>query len=396
MNQIATLGKLMGYSDLPNPKLRSVTGQPPVSASSVPPVFKTFFKERAWLLWFEHLRWLEKMGFQHSYKKMNPDLMKGMDVDHNHRIVGLLKEFIYDTGFCNTHWGLTSSDVEDNIHLAWLSQHKSLIEMKLLPNLIEILRQKKGPEFVMARTHGVKAEPKNFQDTMLSYIAAINHCVHTAPRNLRAKALGGPVGNLKSDMMELGLRYDMLDFRWEQLGLRAPVNYNPIQSTDYIQETLALSWFVTVSTQVYKIANDMRLRIMNGDATIKRPINSAGSSSMAHKHNPIIFERACSRCRSIQHQIGIVFDSASHNWLERSLDSSWGLRRVYSQIPIELGNAIEDLYIGLNQIKFEKKGVKVVVYNEDSDYKKLLKLGIQGRNRWEEYVKQLKQSEEKN
>jgi len=49
---------------------------------------------------------------------------------------------------------------------------------------------------------------------------------------------------------------------------------------------------------------------------------------MPHKRNPVDAERVCALCRYVFALEGYVRETASHNWLERSLDDS-AARRLY-------------------------------------------------------------------
>jgi adenylosuccinate lyase len=353
-------------------------------------VFDEFFESRAWAFWFEHLSWLEKMGFKHSYKKQSPTIEEISN--KKHRIVEYLQKFVCSTQFCNAHWGLTSSDVEDNIYLSWLSSYNSLIRNNSMTELFHQLLNKEGPKYLMARTHGVPAEPKFFKNVMNCYAAALQHHIDIGPAIISAKSLGGPVGSLSLDMRNFGLDFDESRFKWSKFGLAIPINKCPIQSTDYVEEMQIISWMSGLASIIHKIANDMRLHIMLGQAKIIRPAGSAGSSSMAHKHNPIIFERACSRCKSVMNQANLIPQLAASNWMERSLDTSWSVRRVYVEVPTQLANAIQDLHDGMKQLSFNQEDCILAI--SSSNHQHLMKTSFDGESRWAEYSKQLNDSEE--
>jgi len=83
-----------------------------------------------------------------------------------------------------------------------------------------------------------------------------------------------------------------------------------------------------LGVSAHKFAQDIRLLAGLGDLTQRTNAQQVGSSAMPHKRNPVDAERVCALCRYIFALEGYVRETASHNWLERSLDDS-AARRLY-------------------------------------------------------------------
>ena len=77
-----------------------------------------------------------------------------------------------------------------------------------------------------------------------------------------------------------------------------------------------------IATSAYKMANDIRL--MQHDKEVEEPFgkNQIGSSAMAYKRNPMRCERICSLSRHVQTLSMDATQTASVQWLERTLDDS--------------------------------------------------------------------------
>ncbi len=83
-----------------------------------------------------------------------------------------------------------------------------------------------------------------------------------------------------------------------------------------------LNCLAEIAVSAIKMANDIRL--LQHDKEIEEPFESKqiGSSAMAYKRNPMRSERICSLGRFIINMAGNAPDTASTQWLERTLDDS--------------------------------------------------------------------------
>lgn len=100
-----------------------------------------------------------------------------------------------------------------------------------------------------------------------------------------------------------------------------------------------LSILSGIASSAAKFANDVRLLMHLRELEEPFQKNQIGSSAMAYKRNPMRSERICSLARVVQAQLGVLTDTVSTQWLERTLDDS-ACRRV----------AIPEAFMGVDAI----------------------------------------------
>ena len=100
-----------------------------------------------------------------------------------------------------------------------------------------------------------------------------------------------------------------------------------------------LSILSGIASSASKFANDIRLLMHLRELEEPFQKNQIGSSAMAYKRNPMRSERICSLARVVQAQLGILTDTVSTQWLERTLDDS-ACRRI----------AIPEAFMGVDAI----------------------------------------------
>ena len=78
----------------------------------------------------------------------------------------------------------------------------------------------------------------------------------------------------------------------------------------------------SIGQSAYKMANDIRL--LQHDRQLEEPFEAEqiGSSTMAYKRNPMRCERVCSLSRYLMNDASNAVQTASLQWLERTLDDS--------------------------------------------------------------------------
>jgi adenylosuccinate lyase len=94
-----------------------------------------------------------------------------------------------------------------------------------------------------------------------------------------------------------------------------------------------------IASSAAKFANDMRLLMHLRELEEPFQKNQIGSSAMAYKRNPMRSERICSLARVVQAQVGVLTQTVSTQWLERTLDDS-ACRRI----------AIPEAFMGVDAI----------------------------------------------
>ena len=113
----------------------------------------------------------------------------------------------------------------------------------------------------------------------------------------------------------------------------------------------------SVAQSLYKMANDIRL--LQHDRQIEEPFEESqiGSSAMAYKRNPMRCERICSLARYIISDCANAANTASVQWLERTLDDS-AIRRISMPEAFLAADAI--LRLASNVVKGLRVNEKIV------------------------------------
>lgn len=185
------------------------------------------------------------------------------------------------------HFGMTSSDLVDT---AQGLRFKHMLP-SLVPSLTELLAQTESwlnsGMVIAGRTHGQPAEPTALKVRAAHWVALLNPAVSTLisdTERMRIAKISGPVGTYAriQPEIEVGVASELgltpLQFGGSQIAPRGPL----------------ARWANSVAELVYacgKIAMDVRLMTMVGEMRSFQSSGQVGSSSMAHKNNPIRAEQ---------------------------------------------------------------------------------------------------------
>jgi len=234
------------------------------------------------------------------------------------------------------HLGATSYFLVDNTDLINIREALRLLAAytthlsKLLLNWAERHKNK----FCLSYTHLQPAQPTTYgrraclwlQD-FLSDIKRLSNLAETLP----FRGVKGTVGTQASYMLLFGGNAKKV----EELDRAVAADFGfgkvmPLTSQIYSRKLdLEVAQAVCqLSVSAHKFAQDIRLLTGLGDLRQKTGQTQVGSSAMPHKRNPVDAERVCALCRYVFALEGYVRETASHNWLERSLDDS-AARRLY-------------------------------------------------------------------
>jgi adenylosuccinate lyase len=353
-----------------------------------------FFREQCFALWHAHLQWLQAEGFERALQ--DDSHPAALDRPSGHEMVDLLDSFIGGTGFVNAHLGLTSSDICDNVRLIqvqrachWLALGATQLCLNL-PELVMAGLPDDGESRTVGFTHWRPAAPITWYSRVHAWLAPLEVSVHRPPI-IHAKQFGGPVGDGAS--LKLVLKVDRLQpaldrFHWEPFGLAQPQNRLPIQSSDHVDELLAVQWAVRLAAQLHKIAQDWR--VLAGFGVLRPPAVPAGSSSMPHKLNPFKWEKVCGLCRSAATTQAEMWDVAAHNSLERTLDTSWQLKHLLERCFTTLAEAVDLLAAHPPRIDRAADLALLRVHEDDlASDRDLTRRVLAGEARWPAYLQSI-------
>ena len=267
-----------------------------------------------------------------------------LERETKHDIMALTKamaEAAGDAGWC-VHLGATSNDIVDSA-VALQIKDSICIQDESLRGLVltmcEIAQREKGT-VMLGRTHGQAAVPITFGlkvavwvDEFRRHLDRLEEITSrcTTGKFLGAVGTGAAQGDRALELQELVLG---------NLGLEVPVATTQVVGRDRYVEWV--SWMANVATSVEKILQEVRnlQRTEIGEVSEEFDTDKqVGSSTMAHKKNPITAENACGLARIVRSMIVPSYENALL-WHERDLANSSSERFTLSHSMILLDDII--------------------------------------------------------
>ena len=280
----------------------------------------------------------------------NPQSVTAERVDEieretRHDIMALTKamaEAAGEAGWC-IHLGATSNDIVDT---AVGLQIKDSVEIhrEILATLISTLAdlaERERATVMLGRTHGQAAVPITFGLKIAVFLDEFRrHYVRLEEitervcvgKFLGAVGTGAAQGKDARQLQKLILTH---------LGLSVPLVTTQVVGRDRYIEWV--SWMANVATSVEKLLQEIRNLQRSEIAEVGEWFDAekqVGSSTMAHKRNPITAENACGLARIVRSFIIPSYENALL-WHERDLANSSAERFTLSHAAILLDDIME-------------------------------------------------------
>ena len=115
------------------------------------------------------------------------------------------------------------------------------------------------------------------------------------------------------------------------------------QTYPRIVDAQILSSIAVVAAVAHKFATDLRLLANQGELEEPFEEKQIGSSAMAYKRNPMQCERVCALARFVMNMPPNAFQTASVQWMERTLDDSANRRLVLPESFLALDGLLDVL-----------------------------------------------------
>ncbi|MBK70005.1 MAG: adenylosuccinate lyase [Euryarchaeota archaeon] len=273
------------------------------------------------------------------------DRVDEIEAETKHDIMALTKamaEVAGEAGWC-IHLGATSNDIVDS---AVALQIKDSIELQreMIGRLISTmcdLAERERDTIMLGRTHGQAAVPITFGlkvavwvDEFRRHMDRLDELSHraTTGKFLGAVGTGAAQGERAIELQSLILT---------ELGLGIPVATTQVVGRDRYIEWVG--WMSNVATSVEKILQEVRnlQRSEIGEVAESFDVKKqVGSSTMAHKKNPITAENACGLARIVRSMIIPSYENALL-WHERDLANSSSERFTLSHSMILLDDILD-------------------------------------------------------
>ncbi len=227
------------------------------------------------------------------------------------------------------HMGATSAYVMDNTDLIQMKAAMQIICSKVL-SVLESLSHfalKYSDLAVLGYTHLQMAQPTTLGKRVATWIQDLKsdfQMIQFQERHLPLLGAKGAVGTQDAFLSMLGSsdKVEALDrFVAKEMGFDHIV---PIATQTYPRkiDTNVVFSLSNFGASTHKMATDLRL--LSHMDEIHEPFGEGqvGSSAMPYKCNPMRMERVCSLSRFLMNLVSNTLQTASLQWLERSLDDS--------------------------------------------------------------------------
>ena len=270
--------------------------------------------------------------------------VKEIEAETKHDIMALTKamaEKAGSAGWC-IHLGATSNDIVDTAVALQIKDSIMMLRNRLC-DLIEVsanLAIKHRDTVMLGRTHGQAAVPITFglkvavwTDELVRQLNRIDEskdriCVG---KFLGAVGTGAAQGENARELQKLILTH---------LGLGVPLVTTQVVGRDRYTEFM--SWMCNVSTSCEKILQEIRNLQRTEIAEVGEGFDTkkqVGSSTMAHKRNPIMSENACGLARIVRSFMMPTWENALL-WHERDLANSSSERFTLSHASALLDDVL--------------------------------------------------------
>lgn len=214
------------------------------------------------------------------------------------------------------HFGLTSSDLVDTTQgMRFRELHKLLLH-DLGELMSQVTRWTTHDVPMVGRTHGQPAEPVSMRTRAWSWVALLGEPVATLTRMFRrmqVAKLSGPVGTFAHNPPQVEIDVAM------ELHLQ-PMGAGATQIVPRSGLALMASAASVFAAACAKIAMDLRLMNLAGEARWVQSNGQVGSSSMAHKNNPIVAEQIRGLAQMVAGYAHML--QPLDLWLERDISNS--------------------------------------------------------------------------
>jgi len=309
-------------------------------------------------------------------KGVSLDRVKEIEKETRHDIMAMVKAISERAGESGryVHLGATSNDIIDTAVALQLKEFYEVLEEDI-KNLMRVLRNlsiKYRDTIMLGRTHGQHALPITFGLKCAVYLAEITRHYERILESRHRILVGKMMGAVGTGAGFGGRALEIEALVMEYLGLGREEGPTQIVGRDrYIEFIYLLS---NISTTLERLATEIRnlQRPEIGEVQEYFDIEKqVGSSTMAHKMNPITSENICSLSRIIR---SFIIPSFENNilWHERDLTNSAGERFTIPHASILLDDilnktiwVLENLKVNEDRMRENLENVKYYIMDEN-------------------------------
>jgi len=258
--------------------------------------------------------------------KVRLERVKEIEKATRHDIMAVVKAFAEQVGPSGrfVHLGATSNDITDTATALQLKEAIAILRSgcgALRDALLEQAVRHKDT-VMLGRTHGQWAIPITFGLKMAVFASEFQRHVDRLDQAAERVCVGKMSGAVGTGA-GLGPRaLEIQDDVMARLGLGVPDATSQIIQRDRLAEFVFV--LANISASVEKLATEIRLLQRSEVGELSEPFDEekqVGSSTMAHKRNPVVCENACGIARVVR---GFVIPALENvpTWHERDLTNS--------------------------------------------------------------------------
>jgi adenylosuccinate lyase len=266
------------------------------------------------------------------------DRVDEIEAETRHDIMALTKAMAEQAGeaaWC-IHLGATSNDIVDSA-VALQIRDSIRLQYEMLKQLLATLcdlAERERDTVMLGRTHGQAAVPITFGLKMAVFVDEfrrhLDRLTEMEDRAITGKFLGAVGTGAAQGENAIELQKLILD----HLGLTVPVATTQVVGRDRYIEWVG--WMANVAASIEKLLQEVRNLQRSEIAEVGEWFDAekqVGSSTMAHKRNPITAENACGLARIVRAMIIPSYENALL-WHERDLANSSAERFTLSHAMI--------------------------------------------------------------
>ncbi|HUT27679.1 MAG TPA: adenylosuccinate lyase [Methanomassiliicoccales archaeon] len=250
------------------------------------------------------------------------------------------------------HLGATSNDIIDTTTALQLKAGLDIIEenlRSLLSTLIKVAEEHRDT-MCMGRTHGQNAIPTTYGFKVAGYASEVMRHIERL-RECRKRVCVGKLSGAIGTAAALGPKArDVQAIMMKDLGLGYEEAATQVVCRDRYTEMVCL--MANISTSCERYATEVRNLQRSEIAEVAESFDSkkqVGSSTMAHKRNPITSENVCGLSRIVRGFVTPTFENMVL-WHERDLSNSSAERFIIPHVMILTDDVLakmETVFCGL-------------------------------------------------
>ena len=272
------------------------------------------------------------------------DRVDEIEAETKHDIMALTKamaEAAGDAGWC-IHLGATSNDIVDSA-VALQIKDSIVMQRDALKQLMETMceiAERERDTVMLGRTHGQAAVPITFGLKVAVWVDEFSRHLERLEELASRATTGKFLGAVGTGAAQGDQAFELQSLIMGELGLGTPVATTQVVGRDRYIEWVG--WMANVATSVEKVLQEVRNLQRTEIAEVAEAFDTdkqVGSSTMAHKRNPITSENACGLARIVRSMIVPSYENALL-WHERDLANSSAERFTLSHSMILLDDIL--------------------------------------------------------